>query len=97
MTLSSIRDSLWAPDWLWGVAVLLIAAICALIAHRLIFMAFDRAFRARHPFLLTGNRATCLADRRIKQLPPLDSRCRPSAARMGRKSACGAQIHGECS
>jgi small-conductance mechanosensitive channel len=52
MPLSSIRDSLvWAPDWLWGVAVLLIAAICALIAHRLIFMAFDRAFRARHPFL----------------------------------------------
>jgi hypothetical protein len=48
MTLSSIRDSLvWAPDWFWGVAVLLIAAICALIAHRLIFMAFDRAFRAR--------------------------------------------------
>jgi hypothetical protein len=39
MTLSSIRDSLvWAPEWLWGVAVLLIAAICALIAHRLIFM-----------------------------------------------------------
>jgi hypothetical protein len=54
MTLSSIRDSLvWAPDWLWGMAVLLIAAICALIAHRLIFMAFDRAFRARHPFLHT--------------------------------------------
>jgi hypothetical protein len=54
MTLSSIRDSLvWAPEWLWGVAVLLIAAICALIAHRLIFMAFDRAFRARHPFLHT--------------------------------------------
>jgi small-conductance mechanosensitive channel len=52
MTLSSIRDSLvWAPDWLWGVAVLLIAAICALIAHRLIFMAFDRALRMRHPFL----------------------------------------------
>lgn len=37
MTLSSIRDSLvWAPDWLWGVALLLIAAIGALIAHRLI-------------------------------------------------------------
>jgi len=41
--LSSIRDSLfWAPDWLWGVALLLIAAICALIAHRLIFMADAR-------------------------------------------------------
>ncbi len=85
MTLSSIRDSLWAPDWLWGVAVLLIAAICALIAHRLIFMAFDRAFRARHPFLLTGNRATRLADRRIKQHPPLDSHCRPISGANGKK------------
>lgn len=52
MTLASIRDSLVsAPDWLFGVAVLLIAAICALIAHRLIYMVFDRALRARHPFL----------------------------------------------
>jgi hypothetical protein len=74
MTLSLIRDSLvWAPDWFWGVAVLLIAAICALIAHRLIFMAFDRA-----PFA----RAETVASQQARQErePPLQEQ---RAARSG--------------
>jgi small-conductance mechanosensitive channel len=50
--LSSVRDALyWAPPWLSGVAVLLIAVICALTVHRIIFFMFDRAFGERHPFL----------------------------------------------
>jgi hypothetical protein len=52
--LSSVRDALfWAPPWLSGVAVLLIAVICALVAHCVIFMMFGRAFGDRHPFLRT--------------------------------------------
>jgi small-conductance mechanosensitive channel len=50
--LSSVRDALfWAPPWLSGVAVLLIAVICALVVHRVIFMTLRRAFGDRHPFL----------------------------------------------
>ena len=50
--LSSVRDALyWAPPWLSGVAVLLIAVICALAVHRIIFFMFGRAFGERHPFL----------------------------------------------
>jgi hypothetical protein len=52
--LSSIRDALyWAPPWLSSVAVLLIAVICALVAHRILFVIFGRAFGDRHPFLRT--------------------------------------------
>ena len=52
--LSSIRDALfWAPPWLSSVAVLLIAVICALVAHRILFVVFGRAFGDRHPFLRT--------------------------------------------
>ena len=52
--LSSVRDALyWAPPWLSGVAVLLIAVICALAVHRIIFFMFGRAFGERHPFLRT--------------------------------------------
>ncbi|MEA2924668.1 MAG: hypothetical protein QOD25_1790, partial [Alphaproteobacteria bacterium] len=52
--LSSVRDALyWAPPWLSGVAVLLIAVICALAVHRVIFFMFGRAFGERHQFLRT--------------------------------------------
>ena len=52
--LASVRDALyWAPPWLAGVAVLLIAVICALAVHGLIFFMFGRAFGERHPFLRT--------------------------------------------
>ena len=52
--LSSIRDALfWAPPWLSGVAVLLIAVVCALVAHRILFIVVGRAFGDRHPFLRT--------------------------------------------
>ena len=52
--LSSVRDALfWAPDWLSGVVVLLIAVAAALLAHRVIFMVFGRAFGDRHPVLRT--------------------------------------------
>lgn len=51
---SSVREALyWAPPWLAGVAVLLIAVICALAVHRVIFFMFGRAFGERHPFLRT--------------------------------------------
>ena len=51
---SSVRDALfWAPDWLSGVVVLLIAVAAALLAHRVIFMVFGRAFGDRHPVLRT--------------------------------------------
>jgi small-conductance mechanosensitive channel len=50
--LSFVRDALfWAPPWLSGVAVLLIAVVCALAVHRVIFMVFRHAFGDRHPFL----------------------------------------------
>ena len=52
--LSSVRDALfWAPPWLSSVAVLLIAVICALVAHRILFVVFGRAFGDRHPLLHT--------------------------------------------
>src|SRR5262245_43764580 len=50
--LSSIRDALtWAPDWLTGLAVLVIAIIAALIVHQLIYAVFGRALGERRPFL----------------------------------------------
>jgi small-conductance mechanosensitive channel len=52
LMLSFVRDALfWAPPWLSGVAVLLIAVVCALAVHRVIFMVFRHAFGDRHPFL----------------------------------------------
>jgi small-conductance mechanosensitive channel len=51
---SSVRDApFWAPDWLSGVAALVIAVVAALLAHRVIFMVFGRAFGERHPVLRT--------------------------------------------
>ena len=50
--LSSIRDALsWAPDWAFGVVLMAIAAIVALIVHRVISTVFRRAFGERHPLL----------------------------------------------
>src|SRR5215471_18071990 len=47
---SAIADTLsWTPEWLLGVAVLTIAVIAALIAHRVAFMLIDRAAGERHP------------------------------------------------
>src|SRR5258708_9512330 len=49
---SAIDDALlWTPEWLVGVAVLVVAALAALVAHRIAFMLFDGAFGERHPFL----------------------------------------------
>jgi small-conductance mechanosensitive channel len=49
---SSIRAALsWAPDWLIGIAVLAIAALAALLVHRLLFTALGRAFGEGHPFV----------------------------------------------
>jgi small-conductance mechanosensitive channel len=49
---SSIGDALfWTPEWLAGVVVLAIAAIAALVAHRIIFRVLGGAFGERHPFL----------------------------------------------
>src|SRR5262245_47172814 len=51
---SAVRDALsWAPDWLAGVVVLAVAVLVALIVHRLIYVAFDRALGERRPFLRT--------------------------------------------
>ena len=50
--LSDIRDALfWAPDWAFGVVLLAIAAIVALIAHLIISKVFRRAFAERHSLL----------------------------------------------
>src|SRR5215470_15442332 len=49
---SSVGAALsWAPNWLVGIAVLAVAALAALIVHRLLFAAFQRASEDRHPFL----------------------------------------------
>jgi small-conductance mechanosensitive channel len=54
--LSDIRDALssalsWTPDWAFGVVLLAIAAIVALIAHLTISKVFRRAFGERHSLL----------------------------------------------
>jgi small-conductance mechanosensitive channel len=54
--LSDIRDTLssalsWAPDWAFGVVLLAIAAIVALIAHGVISKVLRRASGERHPLL----------------------------------------------
>jgi small-conductance mechanosensitive channel len=49
---SSISDALfWTPEWLAGVVVLAVAAIAALVAHRIVFRLLGGAFGERHPFL----------------------------------------------
>src|SRR5258708_32180012 len=49
---SAIDDALlWTPEWLVGVAVLVVAALAALVAHRIAFMLFEGAFGERRPFL----------------------------------------------
>jgi small-conductance mechanosensitive channel len=48
---SAIRDAMfWAPDWLPGATLLVIAAIAALAVHWIIYMVFHRTFGERHPF-----------------------------------------------
>lgn len=50
--LSSLRDALyWAPEWASSVALLVLAALLALIVHRVIVIALRRAFGERHPYL----------------------------------------------
>lgn len=50
--LSSIREALfWAPEWVSAIAVLALAVLAALAAHRIIFMVVGRAFGERHPLL----------------------------------------------
>src|SRR5262245_62892319 len=57
--MSSLRDALyWAPPWASGVALLVIAAMVALIAHRVILMAVTRAFGDRHSLLRSIVRRT---------------------------------------
>src|SRR5262249_23402951 len=49
---SAIRDAMfWAPDWLPGIVVLALAAIAALVVHRLIYVLSARALGERRPFL----------------------------------------------
>jgi small-conductance mechanosensitive channel len=49
---SAIDDALlWTPEWLVGLAVLAIAALAALIVHRIAFMPFAGAFGERNPVL----------------------------------------------
>jgi small-conductance mechanosensitive channel len=51
-TWSAIGDALlWTPEWLVGVAVLVIAAIAALVVHRVAFMLLERASGERRPLL----------------------------------------------
>jgi len=50
--LSSLRDALyWAPEWASSVALLVLAALLALVVHRIIVIALRRAFGERHPYL----------------------------------------------
>ena len=49
---SSLRDALfWAPEWASSVALLVLAALLALVVHRIILIALRRAFGERHPYL----------------------------------------------
>jgi len=51
---SSLRDALyWAPEWAPSVALLLLAALLALVVHRIILIALRRAFGQRHPYLVS--------------------------------------------
>src|SRR5215475_1286715 len=48
----SIRGALvWAPGWLFALAILVIAAIAALSVHQIIFFVIGRRFGDNHPFL----------------------------------------------
>ena len=59
---SHIRDLLfWAPDWLSGVAILLVAAAAAIVINLIIFTVLRRFDEEQHPFLR-------LLRRRIKGL-----------------------------
>jgi small-conductance mechanosensitive channel len=50
--LSSLRDALyWAPEWASSIALLVLAALLALVVHRIIVIALRRAFGERHPYL----------------------------------------------
>jgi small-conductance mechanosensitive channel len=50
---TAVEDFLfWAPAWLSGVAVLLIAALAALLVHALLFTLLRRALDARRTFAL---------------------------------------------
>ena len=52
---SSISDALLrTPDWLTGVVVLTIAAIAALIVHRIVFRLLGRAFGERRLRCIVG-------------------------------------------
>jgi small-conductance mechanosensitive channel len=51
---SSLRDALfWAPEWAPSVALLVLAALLALVVHRIILIALRRAFGERHPYLVS--------------------------------------------
>ena len=57
--MSSIRDALyWAPPWASGVALLVLAALVALIAHRIVLVALNRASGDRYPLLRSIVRRT---------------------------------------
>jgi small-conductance mechanosensitive channel len=48
----SIRDALvWAPGWLFALAILVIAAVAALAVHQVVFFVIGRRFGDNHPFL----------------------------------------------
>jgi small-conductance mechanosensitive channel len=48
----TIRGALfWAPDWLSAIAILVIAAIAALIVHRVVFIVIGGRLGDNHPFL----------------------------------------------
>src|SRR2546423_14139169 len=49
---AGLREAMfWAPDWLAGAMVLVLAALTALAVHRLIYAASARAFSERRPFV----------------------------------------------
>ncbi|MFL6798483.1 MAG: mechanosensitive ion channel family protein [Xanthobacteraceae bacterium] len=51
---SALADALfWAPDWLPSIALLVVAVVAALIAHRVLYGVLARAFGDRHPFAQT--------------------------------------------
>ena len=48
----SIRGALvWAPDWLFALAILVIAAIAALAVHQIVFFVIGGRLGDNHPFL----------------------------------------------
>jgi small-conductance mechanosensitive channel len=51
-SLPSLRDALfWAPDWAPSVTLLVLAALLALVVHRVILVVLRRAFGEHHPYL----------------------------------------------